>query len=216
LPGGFPFLTLIVDAEGNVVTATPEEGPSQAYASAVKEAMTWKYEPFQKDGEPTTAKLSDYVRVLPPEELPKTHQSFPRIASLAGVTMTLSRSGCFGTCPQYTVEIRGDGTVVYKGGSYVVLTGEHRDRLSADQVSEILDAFRKADYFSFKDEYNYAVTDCPTFVTSLKIDQLEKSVTDYVGEEAGMPKTSRIWRLWLTGWQTRANGSKAMRIQCHP
>jgi len=182
-------LTLIVDAEGNVVSATPVEGPSEAYAGAVGEAMTWKYEPFQKDGEPTVAKLSDYVRVLPPEDLPKTHEAFPKMSTLAGVTMTLSRSGCFGTCPQYSVEIHGDGTVIYKGESYVVVTGEHHDHVSADQVSEILEAFRKADYFSLKDEYKYLVTDCPTFGTSLKIDQLEKSVTDYVGEEAGMPES---------------------------
>jgi len=103
--------------------------------------------------------------------------------------MTLSRSGCFGSCPSYSVEIHGDGTTLYKGNSYVVLTGEHRDHLSAEHVSEILDAFRKADYFSLKDEYSYPVTDCPTYTTSFQVDQVSKSVTDYVGDEAGMPQS---------------------------
>lgn len=61
--------------------------------------------------------------------------------------MTLSRSGGYGTCPAYSIEIHGDGSVIYRGESYVVVTGEHRDHLSQEQVPEILDAFRKADYF---------------------------------------------------------------------
>ncbi len=151
--------------------------------------MTWKYLPFEKDGAPIRASFTDYVRVLPPEELPKKHEPFPSINTLEGVVMTLSRSGCFGTCPAYSVEIHGDGTVLYKGRMYVVVNGEHRDRLSPEQLSEILEAFRKADYFSLNDEYSYAVTDCPTYTTSLQVDKISKSVRDYVGAEMGMPES---------------------------
>lgn len=181
-------LTLVVNESGEVVSATPVEGPGEAFARAAEEAMKWKYVPFEKEGEPTSAKFDDYVRILPPEELPKTHQPFPTINNLSGVVMTLSRSGCYGTCPAYSVEITGDGSVIYKGESFVVVTGEHRDHLSSEQVTEILEAFRKADYFSLKDKYSYMVTDCPTYRTSFRIDQIEKAVTDYVGEEAGMPE----------------------------
>jgi ankyrin repeat protein len=182
-------LTLIVDPDGSVISAIPQEGLGESYPQAIAEAMTWKYVPFEQDGAPTVASITDYVRILPPEDLPKRHQDFPRINSLAGVVMTLSRSGCLGTCPSYSIEIRGDGTTFYKGNSYVVLSGEHRDHLTSEQVSEILDAFRKADYFSFKDEYSYPVTDCPTYTTSFQVDQVSKSVTDYVGDEAGMPQS---------------------------
>lgn len=182
-------LTLIVDPDGSVISASPQEGPSEGYSRAVAEAMTWKYVPFERDRAPTVASITDYVKILPPEDLPQTHQDFPHINSLAGVVMALSRSGCFGTCPSYSIEIYGDGTTLYKGDSYVVLTGEHRDHLSLEQVSEILDAFRKADYFSLKDEYSYPVTDCPTYTTSFQVDQVSKSVTDYVGDEAGMPQS---------------------------
>jgi len=182
-------LLLIVDSGGKVISATPKEGPSEAYPRAIAEAMSWKYVPFEKDGAPTTAAIADDVRVLPPEELSKSHQDFPSTSNLAGLVMTLSRSGCYGTCASYNIEIHGDGTAVYKGEGFVVLTGEHRDHLSAEQVSEIVEAFRKADYFSLKDGYSYSVTDCPTYKTSFRIDQVEKSVTDYVGDEAGMPQS---------------------------
>jgi ankyrin repeat protein len=182
-------LTLVVDPSGNVLSANPIEGPSRAFRIAANEAMTWKYLPFEKDGLPTTVSISAWVRVLPPEELPKLHQPFPNTSSLEGVVMKLSRSGCYGTCPAYSVEIHGDGTVLYKGDAYVVVTGEHRDQLSPEQVTEILDAFRKADYFSLRDEYSYPVTDCPTYTTSFQVDQVSKTVKDYVGEETGMPES---------------------------
>ena len=180
-------LTLVVNESGEVVSAAPGEGPSEAYALAVEEALKWKYVPFEKDGKPTSAKFDDYVRILPPEESPKSNELFPTTNDLSGVVMTLSRSRCWGFCPAYSVEIHGDGSVIYKGESYVVVTGEHRDHLSPEQVSEILEAFRKADYFSLKDKYSYGVTDQAAYRTSLQIDQIKKAVTDYVGGEAGMP-----------------------------
>lgn len=182
-------LKIVVDAEGNVVTATPQEGPVDSYSKAAAEAMTWKYVPFERDGKPTVASITDYVSILPLEDTPKTHRDFPRVTSLAGLVMKLSRSGCFGTCPAYTVEIHGDGTVIYDGKYYVVLKGEHRDHISADQVEQALNAFYAADYFSLKDEYSYSVTDCPTYVTSFELNDISKSVVDYVGLEAGMPQS---------------------------
>jgi hypothetical protein len=182
-------LNLIVDTEGNVIWVNAEDGPSEASTLAVTEAKTWTYKPFEKDGVPTTAKITDYVRVLPPEDLPKIHQSFPNIRSVDGVVMKLSRSGCFGSCPAYSLEIHGDGTTIYRGNFFVAVTGEHREHLSPDQVNEILDAFRTADYFSLRDEYRASVTDCPTVTTSFQIDQVSKEVTDYVGAEEGMPQS---------------------------
>lgn len=181
-------LTLVVSAEGNVISAAPQEGPTEAYSQAAQEAKGWTYTPFEKDGKNVVARLTDYVRVLPPEDLPKTHQEFPRIKGASGVVMRLSRSGCYGTCPAYSVEIQGDGTVNYEGTGFVVVTGKHRDHLSEERVDEIVDAFRKADYFSLKDEYRYMVTDCPTFETSFEVDHIKKTVTDYVGDELGMPE----------------------------
>jgi len=127
-------VTIVVDETGDVVSAVPSEGPSQAYAGAIAEAMGWKYKPFEKDGAPVRASFTDYVRVLPPEELPKKHEPFPSISTLEGVVMTLSRSGCYGTCPAYRVQIHVDGTLLYKGEMYVVVTREHRDRLAPEQV----------------------------------------------------------------------------------
>lgn len=181
-------LRLVVSPEGEVKSAAPVEGPPEDFGAAVEEARHWKYLPFEKDGAPATVVIVDYVRILPPEKLPKIHREFPSTGSGSGVVMTLERTGCYGTCPGYSVEIHGDGAVRYNGKSFVVVMGEHRDRISSEQVSELIDAFRAADYFSLEDSYSYPVTDNPTYLTSFRVDQVEKRVSDYVGDEAGMPE----------------------------
>lgn len=183
-------LRLLVDAEGNVVSAKPVDRASENDATAVTEAMNWKYVPFEKDGVATAATFVDYVRILPPEQLPEVHRDFPQIKSTAGVVMKLSRTICYGTCPAYNVEIHGDGSVIYSGESFVVVTGTHRDHLSVEQVEELIEAFRNTDYFSLRDGYSPAVpvTDGARYTTSFRVDQLEKSVGDYFGNEGGMPQ----------------------------
>ncbi len=54
---------------------------------------------------------------------------FPTIRDPSSVKITLLRSGCFGTCPSYQVEVHGDGTVLYEGYGYVAVEGQHRDSI---------------------------------------------------------------------------------------
>jgi Domain of unknown function (DUF6438)/Gram-negative bacterial TonB protein C-terminal len=181
-------LELVVDAAGAVVTVEVTRGPDEFEKAAIAEAKSWSYKPFERDGKAVQAKFNENIQLLPPEKLPKVHVSFPEIHDWSSVRMTLRRSGCLGTCPVYSVEIGGDGSVVYSGRDYVLITGEHRSQVSQDVVSQMVGAFRKADYFSLDNEYYYRVTDCPAHVTSISFDGQTKSVVDYVGEEAGMPR----------------------------
>jgi ankyrin repeat protein len=183
-----------VDPSGSVISATPFSGSIEFFAEAVSQVKSWKYTPFERDGVPVYAAFEEYILILPSEDLPKKHVPFPSGLTLARVQMKLERSACSDGCPAYSVEIRGDGTVTYHGERYVVVTGEHRDRISEAAVSEILDAFRKADYFSLKDEYSYT-TSCfssdshyPSFETSLSTDNVTKSLRDCLGLHVGMPE----------------------------
>jgi len=185
-------IEVVVNEQGNVISAKianekDDNIHENLYPAALAQAKSWKYKPFEKDGKPVAATFTEYVRILPPEDLPKVHAPFPEIKDLKSLRITLKRTTCFGSCPAYTVEISGDGSVVYQGQSYVVLTGEHHDQISKEALSQILDAFRKADYFSLKDQYAFGVTDNPTTITSIAFDGTKKSVIDYVGEQAGMP-----------------------------
>jgi len=95
---------------------------------------------------------------------------------------------CLGACPAYTVEIRGDGTVQFEGQAHVRVMGKRSDRVSSDAVAELLAAFRRADFFSLKEQYAAAITDFPSFTVSIEVDGQRKSVRDYLGLSVGMPE----------------------------
>jgi hypothetical protein len=115
------------------------------------------------------------------------HVALPPIKNHDSLRMMLSRTSCFGTCPDYSVEIRGDGTVIYEGNSCVVTQGHHDGHILESRVDELLERFKSAEFLSLKDHYLAAATDLPTFTVSLKYDAVSKTVTDYGGNLMGMP-----------------------------
>ncbi|MGO1080471.1 DUF6438 domain-containing protein [Inquilinus sp. CA228] len=112
---------------------------------------------------------------------------FPKVSEASEVEIRLTRSACFGWCPAYAVDIAGDGSVTYEGGSSVAVSGRFQDRIAPTEVTTLVGMFERADFFSLKDEYIAEITDSPFTKVSLTIDGRTKSVTDYVGKFAGMP-----------------------------
>ena len=114
---------------------------------------------------------------------------FPDTSDLSKVSIKLTRSSCFGTCPDYSVTISGDGTVHYSGKYRVLIPGDHVSYIRPAAVRELLDQFRKANFFAARDRYRYNATDLPTYVVSLTIGSQTKTVIDYYGIKDGMPAT---------------------------
>jgi hypothetical protein len=113
---------------------------------------------------------------------------FPEIKSWASLRITLERSLCLGDCPSYAVQIAGDGRVFWRGGQCVAEKGERKARIAPAEVQALVGKFRDAGYFDLKDRYAAAITDQPTYRTSIRFDGRSKSVSDYAGAMAGMPK----------------------------
>lgn len=148
---------------------------------------TWQYKPFERNGRPVVAKVKESVAILPIGERPQAHVPFPEIRDWNSLRITLSRGACYGTCPIYEIAIHGDGTVLYDGKDFVVTKGKQKAQIPHASLVTLVDAFRKADYFSLADGYVSGVTDNPTYVTSISFDGASKSVVDYVGQQVGMP-----------------------------
>lgn len=113
---------------------------------------------------------------------------FPEISDLHSLKISLRRDACFGTCPSYSVEIAGDGTVTYQGIGYVLVTGRHITHIPQERVHALFEAFRKADFFHLFDLYEGGMTDMPTFTMALSYDGHAMTVVDYVGRSVGMPQ----------------------------
>jgi hypothetical protein len=60
------------------------------------------------------------------------------------VQVGLSRGSCFGPCPNYTVQIFGDGTVTYGGGGNVAVTGSREAKIAQVEVAKIVSEFLRA------------------------------------------------------------------------
>lgn len=154
------------------------------------------YVPFTRNGGPVEAWVQDTVELLSREDVSpssqprlKTGSSFPESKPSTNFSIRLSRSGCFGSCPGYSVKIQGDGTISYKGTSYVSIEGEHTAHINPEAARQLLSRFRDASFFALKGEYRAGVTDNPTYSLELVVGSTKKVVTDYVGGWVGMPNS---------------------------
>jgi hypothetical protein len=107
------------------------------------------------------------------------------------ISITLSRSVCYGFCPAYTVTITGDGQVTYVGGAYVNVMGEQHAMVSPSDVQSLLARFDAIHFDSLQDAYRAEVTDLPTYTITLERNGRRKAVEDYSGLSAGMPEAVR-------------------------
>lgn len=181
-------LTLIVSPAGDVVNAdaSGEEKIVKFWPQLQGEVLQWKFTPFEENGKAVTAEVEEYIDLVPPERLPTRHVAAPAIRPDSKVTITLERTGCYGTCPSYSVMVTTEG-IAFDGRSFVVAAGKHTDSVNADEVRNLAKRFVAADFYSMAASYRASVTDNPTYVLTIAIDGHKKEVEDYVGEWEGMP-----------------------------
>src|SRR5450631_1350349 len=133
-----PHLTLTVSPTGDVIDADASGDTKmlEVWPRLQDEVSQWRFTPFEEGGKAVTAEVEEYIDLVPPEKLPKNHVVPPAIRRHSKVTITLQRSGCFGSCPSYTVTVTTDG-IVFEGGGYVVASGRHRDSVDPAEVRKL-------------------------------------------------------------------------------
>ncbi len=183
-------LTLIVSPAGDVIDADAEaDGDDKIlkfWPELKEEVLQWKFIPFEKNGAPVAAEIEEYLDLVPPERLPKHHLHAPVLQPNSKIAITLTRSGCFGSCPAYAVTVNNDG-VAFEGRSYVVVAGKHMGKVDVGGLQKLAKKFIAVDFYSMEGSYVASVTDNPTYTLSITIDGNTKNVQDYVGEWEGMP-----------------------------
>lgn len=193
------FFEVIIDESGAVAEVRPADEDRrlppeyriQPWLPAVRDLVeTWRFRPFTRDGRAVPARAEVSVAVLPPERRPTVHVPFPGVP-MDEIEIGLTRTGCFGTCPSYSVTIHGDGRVRFIGEADTVVNGAHDYRISTDDVARLVEQFRAGDFWSLEDVYEASVTDNPTYVLTVRAGNRTKRVSDYVGLEVGMPDIVR-------------------------
>ena len=134
-----------------------------------------------------------------------SHTPFPEVIK-DELVISLQRTACFGSCPDYKVTIYGSGRVVFatrpdlgaedvamvhrtfSTDSGVRVPGTHETTIDPKVVDNLLEKFRAVRFFSLRDEYRAEITDNPTYIVAIDTGNGRKAVLDYVGEKAGMPE----------------------------
>jgi len=181
-------LTITVSPTGDVmeIEASGDNDAVKFWPQLQGEACQWKFTPFEQNGNPVTAEIEEYIDLVPPERLPKNQVAPPVIRPDSKISISLERTGCFGTCPAYTVTVSTDG-ISFEGDGYVVASGRQTAKVGANEVRKLAKRFVAADFYSMDSIYRASVTDNPTYVLSIAIDGHTKGVEDYVGAWEGMP-----------------------------
>ncbi|KFN43694.1 DUF6438 domain-containing protein [Arenimonas oryziterrae] len=182
-------LTLRIDASGRVAcygdrdrldrvqVLTPRQ---RAVIGTLKD---WRYQPFEQEGKAVPAVVVEQIAEV---EAVEKHVPLPQVP-LDQVVIALSRSGCYGTCPIYQVEIHGDGRVVYQGDDFVDVRGTHAYRVPVEEVRRLVDSLREKDIWSLRESYRGGWTDHPTYKLTMTLGDQKKELVDYIGQRKGMP-----------------------------
>jgi len=147
-------LTLIVSPAGDVASADAggEDEILKFWPQVQDEVRLWKFTPFERDGKAVTAEVEEYIDLVPPERLPTHHVAAPIIRPNSKVAITLARTGCFGSCPSYSVTVSTKG-IAFDGRGFVVAGGKHTDSVNADEVRNLGKKFVAADFYSMDASY---------------------------------------------------------------
>lgn len=95
-----------------------------------------------------------------------------------GSTITLERGGCYGTCPIYTVTIRDDGLVTWKGKDFVTTVGAATHRVDPAHARLLFDAFERMSFAKGPAAYDSGVTDTATADVTLERGGLRHTLHD--------------------------------------
>ena len=97
----------------------------------------------------------------------------------ADFALTLTRSGCFGTCPSYMLHVQADGKVFYEGYSHTPITGKHTKEISEDKIRTLIKGLNEVDFWNLEKAYdNPQISDLPSTTMEATMDGKTHKVLD--------------------------------------
>lgn len=91
----------------------------------------------------------------------------------------MSRSGCYGTCPVYTLRVTATGEVLWDGAAYVSAKGKRRATIATEQARVLINKFSSPEFWRLCTSYSRSVTDSATTGFFVNIGGRNKKVSNY-------------------------------------
>lgn len=95
------------------------------------------------------------------------------------VVISLEMTACFGSCPDFSLSIHGNGTVDFEGRGNVKTIGKKSVQIPTEMVKDLVHQFYANQFFSLYNNYSMPVTDLPSQVVSISVNNVKKSVSCY-------------------------------------
>lgn len=192
-------IEIAIDSSGKIQDARVISGVPLLSNAILPVVRRWTPPPIDGVAGAASVKVSVNYKLLPDLPDQRAPVPFPDAKNSKHFKVTMERSKGDSV---YRLTIHGNGLVEYRG-----VEGRRHARITRAEVNQLLDAFQKANYFSFQDTYDefhqrieigvladgcsqtrretisYYLTDVavPPTVTSLTIGGKTKTVTDMFG-----------------------------------
>ena len=98
--------------------------------------------------------------------------------SLDQPIFSLTKTACYGTCPQYKLRLFDNGLIIYEGKMFVEKTGCFQFHISISQLNELLKLINEVNYFELDSLYDANVSDVQSIITEFKYKNQEKKIID--------------------------------------
>ena len=95
--------------------------------------------------------------------------------------VSIRKTACFGTCPEYECTIYSNRSAVFKGKNYVPFKGQKEFVLTEDDFVDIKDRLETIGFFDLEDRYFKDVSDLPTTYLYFNNYTQEKMIMNYYG-----------------------------------
>ena len=192
-------LLLKVDANGAVVRIVDAAGPPLLLAAARDAALRYRYKPFERNGKVGEVLVPADIEFRLPTP-PEHPVQFPPAVDLKTFSMDYDGGNV-------NIRVAGDGTVNFNGLQYVAVEGKHQRKIEPEEVQSLVDAFRKADFFSLEDDYSVSATDVYWKSISLQIGDQHKKIAYNVDKPAFLDDVEEaILRYSHSDQWTKGNG----------
>jgi hypothetical protein len=91
----------------------------------------------------------------------------------------VARSGCYVTCPSYSVRAQVDGVVLWDGGGYVEAVGKRESTIEANVARDLLERFRTKEFWSYCGNYWRNIADSSGTEITVKLGGRTRKISDY-------------------------------------
>lgn len=112
--------------------------------------------------------------------------------------IVMHRSGCFGSCPIYTVTVGSSGKVSFDGENHVAKRGGSEWKISRQDFDFLMESLEHIGFFRLKETYRFEPdgckqwwTDSPTVDIVVTRGEIKKQVSYYYGCK-GIPEAAQL------------------------